>query len=123
MFVKTGAACWVALSLLMTGIGTATLPAATVCAAPQKPAGVPAGGKGSSEAAAIEMMKQEALKKVLAQLTAWSDDPCPPVACCQKRNIRFCGECDAFPCEMMAEFYGESDSHKEAYERMRACRL
>lgn len=55
--------------------------------------------------------------------TAWGDDPCPPVACCQKRNIRFCGECDAFPCEMMAEFYGESVSHKEAYERMRACRL
>ena len=53
--------------------------------------------------------------------TEWpADDPCPPVGCCQKRGIRVCGQCDDFPCRMMREFYEESDSHRAAYERMRA---
>ena len=50
----------------------------------------------------------------------WPDgDPCPPVACCQKREIDFCGQCADFPCEMMREFYEESESHREARARMR----
>ena len=49
----------------------------------------------------------------------WPDgDPCPPVACCQKRGIEVCGQCADFPCEMMREFYEESDSHRAAGERM-----
>lgn len=52
--------------------------------------------------------------------TAWGDDPCPPVRCCREKGIRFCGECGDFPCEMMAEFYGESEGHKEAYRHMLA---
>ena len=47
-------------------------------------------------------------------------NPCPPVACCQKRGIGFCGQCADFPCPMMQEFYEESDSHRAAGERMTA---
>ena len=46
------------------------------------------------------------------------DDPCPPVACCEEKHIRLCGECSSFPCAMMQEFYEESESHKAAYWRM-----
>jgi len=52
--------------------------------------------------------------------TEWGDDPCPPVACCREEGIPLCGLCPDFPCAMMAEFYGESDSHRLAGERMRA---
>ena len=49
----------------------------------------------------------------------WPDgDPCPPIACCGKRKIDFCGQCADFPCAMMREFYEESDSHRAAGERM-----
>ncbi len=54
--------------------------------------------------------------------TAWGDDPCPPVACCRKKGIPFCGECNAFPCSDMAAFYAESDGHRAAYRRMCALR-
>ena len=51
--------------------------------------------------------------------TVWpEDDPCPPVACCREKKIRFCGECRDFPCGMMKEFYAESESHERAYHRM-----
>jgi hypothetical protein len=51
--------------------------------------------------------------------TEWpADDPCPPVACCGKRGIAVCGQCEDFPCQMMREFYEESDSHRAAYARM-----
>lgn len=46
-------------------------------------------------------------------------DPCAPIACCRNRGIEVCGECGDFPCRMMAEFYKESDSHREAFARMR----
>lgn len=52
--------------------------------------------------------------------TEWGDDPCAPVACCREKGIPFCGKCGEFPCRMMAEFYEESDSHRQAYDRMRA---
>ncbi len=54
--------------------------------------------------------------------TEWSDDPCPPVRCCREKGIEVCGQCGAFPCEMMAGFYEESEGHKEAYQRMRSVR-
>ena len=54
--------------------------------------------------------------------TVWDDDPCPPVRCCREKGIEVCGACDPFPCDMMAEFYEESEGHKEAYRRMRAMR-
>ena len=54
--------------------------------------------------------------------TAWGEDPCMPVGCCRGKGIECCGECGAFPCPMMAEFYEESESHREAYRRMRAMR-
>lgn len=50
--------------------------------------------------------------------TAWGDDPCMPVACCREKGIESCGACGAFPCADMAEFYRESERHKEAYQRM-----
>lgn len=55
--------------------------------------------------------------------SSWPDgDSCPPVACCTTRAIPFCGACDEFPCAMMAEFYEESDSHREAFQLMRTFR-
>jgi len=54
------------------------------------------------------------------RLSTWPDgDACPPVACCQKKGIAVCGMCGEFPCQMMAEFYEESESHRQAYGRMR----
>jgi len=51
--------------------------------------------------------------------STWSEgDACPPVACCMEKGISCCGECPTFPCQMMVEFYEESDSHSEAYQRM-----
>ena len=54
--------------------------------------------------------------------TDWGDDPCMPVACCRKKGIDCCALCSGFPCADMAEFYEESDSHREAYRRMLAIR-
>ena len=53
--------------------------------------------------------------------STWAEgDACMPVSCCNERSITTCGFCDLFPCDSMAEFYDESDSHREAYHRMRA---
>ncbi len=53
--------------------------------------------------------------------TPWpEDDPCLPVGCCRKRGIQVCGLCPGFPCPDMAEFYAESEGHRQAYARMRA---
>jgi hypothetical protein len=43
-----------------------------------------------------------------------------PVRCCREKGIEFCGACYGFPCKDMAEFYEESDSHREAFARMKA---
>ena len=51
--------------------------------------------------------------------TDWQEgDTCLPVDCCRKKQISFCGACSAFPCEDMAEFYRESETHEQAYLRM-----
>ena len=51
--------------------------------------------------------------------TAWkADDLCMPVQCCREKQIDVCAFCNAFPCTDMAEFYEESDGHREAYRRM-----
>ena len=42
------------------------------------PRGIPSGGKGATEAAAIEDMKLSTIKRVLAQITERSDDPASP---------------------------------------------
>ncbi len=53
--------------------------------------------------------------------TRWEPgDECMPVACCRGKKIDCCGRCDTFPCADMAAFYGESEGHAAAYERMRA---
>ena len=53
--------------------------------------------------------------------SVWPEgDPCPPIACCREKGIEACGACGDFPCQRMAEFYEESDSHRAAFERMRA---
>lgn len=52
----------------------------------------------------------------------WGGDPCMPVACCREKGIDFCGQCDGFACANMAEFYTESEGHREAYQRMLAMR-
>ena len=55
--------------------------------------------------------------------STWPDgDACPPIACCREKNIDLCGRCLRFPCAMMAEFYGESEGHRKAYERMSGLR-
>lgn len=52
--------------------------------------------------------------------TQWKpDDICMPVECCRKKNIPCCGRCDTFPCEDMRAFYEESESHREAFARMK----
>lgn len=43
-----------------------------------QPRGIPSGGKGATEAAAIEDMKLSTVKRVLAQITERSDDPNSP---------------------------------------------
>lgn len=54
--------------------------------------------------------------------SVWPDgDACPPIPCCQEKGIEVCGQCQRFPCQMMAEFYEESEGHRKAYERM--CQL
>ena len=53
------------------------------------------------------------------RFSPWTEeDICPPVKCCRDRNLDYCGQCEEFPCEMMEEFYDESDSHREAKARM-----
>ena len=55
--------------------------------------------------------------------TEWKeDDLCMPVKCCREKSIDVCAFCDGFPCESMAEFYEESDGHRDAYRRMCAMR-
>ena len=57
------------------------------------------------------------------KLTKWKDnDACMPVKCCQEKGIDFCAFCSVFPCEEMAGFYKESDSHREARIRMESMR-
>lgn len=52
--------------------------------------------------------------------TVWpDDDPYPPTGCCWNKSISCCGECPDFPCPMMAEFYEENESHRQAFRRMR----
>ena len=57
--------------------------------------------------------------------TEWpAGDECLPVGCCRKRGIDFCGAFPSFPCAEMRDFYRESESHAQAYERMRSmCRI
>lgn len=55
--------------------------------------------------------------------THWTeDDICHPVKCCLERKLEVCGQCGEFPCGLMRDFYEESDSHREAGERMRRVR-
>ena len=80
-----------AVALLLCYPGTAP----TGSAAPAPAANileVPAGGKGTSEVAALEMMKQEAVKKVLSQITKWSDDPASPYQQLLGRYREFIGK-------------------------------
>ena len=57
------------------------------------------------------------------KLTEWKDDDmCMPGRCCREKGIESCAACDVFPCREMADFYEESDSHREAYRRMRQSR-
>lgn len=52
--------------------------------------------------------------------TEWrEDDACPIAECCLKRGANDCGECEAFPCEMMQGFFKESESHRRALLRLR----
>ena len=57
------------------------------------------------------------------RLTEWKEgDECMPVRCCAGKGIGYCAFCDVFPCGDMADFYGESESHGEAFKRMTALR-
>ena len=52
--------------------------------------------------------------------TVWPEgDACMPAACCGEKGILCCGDCESFPCAEMAGFYAESESHRQALERMR----
>ncbi|WP_022761827.1 MULTISPECIES: DUF3795 domain-containing protein [unclassified Butyrivibrio] len=51
--------------------------------------------------------------------TEWkSGDECMPVKCCNEKGFDSCASCDGFPCDEMAAFYKESDSHQYAYKIM-----
>ena len=49
-------------------------------------------------------------------------EECLPVACCRGKGIDCYGECRLFPCGEMRGFYGESESHRQAYVRMASLR-
>ena len=51
-----------------------------------------------------------------------SSEDCMAVICCEGRGIAFCSECAEFPCENMLAFFEETDSHREAYARLKAMR-
>ena len=55
----------------------------------EQPRGIPSGGKGASESAAIEDMKVSTIKRVLAQITERSDDPNSPYQQLLKLYDRF----------------------------------
>ena len=51
--------------------------------------------------------------------SVWPEgDACMPIACCGEKGIACCGQCPRFPCPDMAEFYQESEGHRQALERM-----
>ena len=57
---------------------------------------------------------------VSCRQTEWKEDNiCMPVKCCRGKGISVCGQCGKFPCQDMTAFYEESDSHRQAGERMR----
>ncbi len=57
--------------------------------AAEPPKGIPAGGKGETEVAAIEDMKTSTIKRVLAQITSRSEDPASPYQQLLKRYNEF----------------------------------
>ena len=59
--------------------------------AAEQPKGIPAGGKGATEAAAIEDMQVSTIKKVLAQITSRSEDSASPYQQLLKRYKEFIG--------------------------------
>ena len=46
-------------------------------------------------------------------------EDCPTVTCCEDKNIDFCSGCEQFPCEGMQAFFTESESHREAFDRLK----
>ena len=50
-------------------------------------------------------------------------EDCPTVICCEEKNIDFCSGCEQFPCEGMQEFFTESDSHREAFDRLKSLHI
>lgn len=77
------------LSTFLCVLGTFCSTGVTEAAAPPE---IRAGGKGATEAAALTDMRQAALKKVLGQLTAWSDDPKSPYQQLLGRYLEFVGK-------------------------------
>ena len=63
-----------------------------VALAAEPPKGIPSGGKGANEAAAIEDMKISTIKRVLAQITERSDDPASPYQQLIKLYDKFIGK-------------------------------
>lgn len=57
--------------------------------AAEAPKGIPAGGKGATEAAAIEDMKIGVVKRILGNITSHSDDPASPYQQLLKRYNEF----------------------------------
>lgn len=61
----------------------------SVTLAKDPPRGIPSGGKGATEVAAIEDMKLSTIKRVLAQITERNDDPDSPYQQLVKRYKEF----------------------------------
>lgn len=87
-FLGRGVVClWLAMLVCAFGVlGDARIAEAA------SPPEIRAGGKGATEAAALTDMRQAALKKVLGQLTAWSDDPKSPYQQLLHRYMEFVGK-------------------------------
>lgn len=62
--------------IVLTAVFVVQIFSPIVYAAPPK--GIPSGGKGATESAAIEDMKLAVIKRVVAQITERSDDPNSP---------------------------------------------
>lgn len=47
---------------------------------------------------------------------------CPVAMCCQNRNLKYCGLCEAFPCELLTQYSCDPEyGDHPAGERIRQC--
>ena len=50
----------------------------------------------------------------------WGDS-CPVKSCCEDKELKHCGECDSFPCELLKQFAYDEDQGDDGL-RIEQCR-